>query len=289
MLLLAPWLVQARVAIFYQPQTRDRAVAQEQWQPLFAQLRQQGFDTLVVQWTQYGDAFGDPSGHAWLLQRIRDAHQAGLQVVLGLYSDPAFFDNQKMATDALDGYFRLLAKRNSEVAKRWHEELMGDMIDGWYLPIEIDDRRWADPAARKPLLAYLAAERKQLDLIAQRPIYVTSFFGGGMTPSSYAALLDEAEHSGVRVWVQDGAGTLQSRPLTPAERGLFLDAVSRCDADHVHGIVYEAFRQVSKTPFSAMPLPRAESGAVLSQRAPCGGDSLYFELRYLPQTPLQVP
>lgn len=289
-LLLAPWLAQARVAIFYQPQTRDRAVAQTQWQPLFAQLRQQGFDTLVVQWTQFGDAFGDPSGHDWLLGRIHDAHQAGLQVVLGLHSDPAFFENQEMATASLGGYFRLLSRRNAEVASRWRDELSGDMIAGWYLPIEIDDLRWAAPDARKQLLAYLAAERQQLDLIAPRPIYVTSFFGGGMTPTSYATLLDEVQRSGVRVWVQDGAGTTLTRPLSRAERGLYLDAVSPCDAAHVHGIVYEIFHQVGKvTPFSANPLPAAEASAALAQRAPCNGDSVFFELRYLPQTPLPVP
>lgn len=290
MLLLLPWFVQARVAIFYQPQTRDRAVAQAQWPPLFAQLRQQGFDTLVVQWTQVGDAFGDPSGHAWLLQRIREAHLAGLQVVIGLYSDPGFFEHQKMAAESLGGYFRMLSKHDADVAHRWNDELVGDMIAGWYLPIEIDDRRWADPEARKQLLAYLAAERKQLDQIAPRPIYVTSFFGGGMTPSSYATLLDQAQGSGVRVWVQDGSGTLLSRPLTPAEQALYLNAVSTCDAAHVHGIVFEIFRQVGKvTPFAATPVPPAELGAALAQRAPCNGDSVFFELRYLPASPLGAP
>ena len=288
LLLLAPCLVQARVAIIYQPQTRDRQVASAQWPPLFAQLRQQGFDTLVVQWTQFGDAFADPSGHEWLLQRVHEAHQAGMDIVLGLYSDPAFFDKQKMATEDLDGYFRYLLHRNAEVASRWHDELASGVIAGWYLPIEIDDLRWAGPEARKQLLTYLGGERRQLDLIASRPVYVTSFFGGGMTPSTYAALLDEVRHSGVRVWVQDGAGTTLSRPLKPAERRLYLDAVSQCDAAHVHGIDYEIFRQVSEQPFAADPLPVGDADAVLAQRAPCGGDSLFFELRYLPHTPLSA-
>lgn len=280
-LLLALPSAVATTAIFYQPQLRDRDVASAQWPSVFAQVRARGFDTLVVQWTRYGDAFGDPAGHAWLLQRVREAHAAGLHIVLGLDSDPAFFRRQEASPAALDAYLRTLSRRNAEVARRWIDDLGSAAIAGWYLPLEIDDRRWRDPAARRLLLDHLAAERRQLDDIARRPVYVSSFFAGNMAPPRYAELLAEARRSGVRVWVQDGAGTGR---LGAAERALYLDAAAGCAQPHAQGLVYEIFRQTGEDKaFTASALPVAEADAALAQRAPCAGDSVFFELRYLPE------
>ncbi len=280
-LLLATPLVDATTAIFYQPQLRDREVAQAQWPSVFAQVRARGFDTLVVQWTRYGDAFGDSAGHAWLLQRVREAHAVGLRIVLGLDSDPAFFQRQEASTGDLDEYLRTLSRRNAEIARQWAGDLGTEAIAGWYLPIEIDDRRWRDPVARRQLLDHLAAERRQLDGIARRPVYVTSFFAGNMAPSRYAELLADVQRSGVRAWVQDGAGTGR---LGRGERELYLGAASQCAGPHAQGAVYEIFRQTGDdSAFTAAALPAAEADAALAQRAPCGGDSVFFELRYLPE------
>ena len=279
--LLMPLWVGATTAIIYQPQLRDRDVAQARWPTLFAQLRGQGFDTLVVQWTVYGDAFGDPQAHAWLLQRVREARASGLRVVLGLNSDPAFFQRQQASTAALGDYLHTLLRRNDAVARQWVDELGAEAIAGWYLPIEIDDKRWREPDARKPLQAYLTSERQQLDRIAQRPVYVSSFFAGNMTPSRYAELLEDVQRSGVRVWVQDGAGTAR---LGAGERRLYLDAASQCAASHASGVVFEIFHQIGgDQAFSASSLKAAEASATLAQRAPCDGDSVFFELRYLPE------
>jgi hypothetical protein len=201
--------------------------------------------------------------------------------VLGLDSDPAFFQRQEASPAALDAYLLTLSRRNVEVARRWIDDLGSEAIVGWYLPIEIDDRRWRDPAVRRRLQDYLVAERRQLDGIAQRPIYVTSFFAGNMTPSRYAELLADIQRSGVRAWVQDGAGTGR---LGQGERELYLGAASSCAESHARGIVYEIFRQTGEDKaFSAAALPAVEASAALAQRAPCGGDSVFFELRYLPE------
>ena len=52
--------------IIWQPQNRDSQVTDTQWQGLMSQLRLQGFDTLVLQWTRYGDAFTQPEQRALL-------------------------------------------------------------------------------------------------------------------------------------------------------------------------------------------------------------------------------
>lgn len=275
-----PLLASAATAIIYQPQSRDRDISAAQWPAIFAQVRAQGFDTLVVQWTRYGDAFGDPAGHAWLLQRVRDAQGAGLHIVLGLDSDPAFFQRQEVPTAELSGYLHTLSQRNAVLAHQWVGELGADALAGWYLPIEIDDKRWRDPDTRKPLQDYLATERRQLERIARRPVYVTSFFAGNMAPATYVQLLDDIQRSGVHAWVQDGAGTGR---LSEGERKLYLDAAGQCGSTHASGIVYEVFHQTgADTAFTASPLSAAEASTALIQRAPCAGDSVFFELRYLP-------
>jgi Domain of unknown function (DUF4434) len=279
-LLLAALSASAATAMFYQPQHSDQSIAAAQWPRLFSQVRAQGFDTLVVQWTQYGEAFDTPAEHSWLLQRVREARAAGLNIVLGLASDPAFFTRQSKKEQELADYLHSLSRRDAEVARQWADELGGDAIAGWYLPIEIDDARWRDPKARRQLQEYLSTEQRRLDVIAHRPIYVTSFFAGNMTPSNYADLLADIQRSGVRGWVQDGAGVAR---LDQGARELYLDAVSQCAKAHASGIVYEIFRQVPDArAFTALALPSAETRAVLAQRAPCGGDTVFFELRYLP-------
>ena len=275
-----PLLAGASTAIIYQPQLRDRSVAPAQWTTLFSQVRAQGFDTLVLQWTKYGEAFGDPAGHAWLLQRVLDARAAGLRIVLGLDGDPAFFQRQQAPTAALGDYLQTLSRRDVALARRWVDELGADAVAGWYLPIEIDDQRWRDPAAREALRIQLAAERRQLQRLARRPVYVTSFFAGHMAPPQYARLLGDIQRGGVRIWVQDGAGTGQ---LDAGERGWYLAALGQCAAAHASGVVYEIFRQTGPdTAFTATPLPAKAMALALAQRAPCGGDSVFFELRYLP-------
>lgn len=285
LLVAVPLWAAAATAIIYQPQRRDRDVAQAQWAKLFAEVREQGFDTLVVQWTQFGDAFSSGGEHAWLLQRVRDARAAGLHIVLGLESDPAFFKMlDKKKGDDMAGYLQELARHNAEVAHRWAGDLGSDAIAGWYLPMEIDDVRWNDPKARVQLRDYLSTEQRQLDGILPKPVYVSLFFGGYMTPDLYADLVEDVQHSGVHAWVQDGAGKQELKNhLEPGARQLYLAAASRCGQPHAKGFVYEIFLQTgSDEAFSASALSPAAAGTALSQRAPCEGDSVFFELRYLP-------
>ncbi|ORN79836.1 hypothetical protein B7986_15305, partial [Staphylococcus aureus] len=81
-----------------------------QWQGLMSQLRLQGFDTLVLQWTRYGDAFTQPEQRTLLFKRAAAAQQAGLKLIVGLNADPEFFMHQKQSSAALESYLnRLLA------------------------------------------------------------------------------------------------------------------------------------------------------------------------------------
>jgi hypothetical protein len=282
--LALPCLAQPLTAIFYQPQSRDRNVAAEEWPGIFATARAQGFDTLVVQWTRFGEAFAgtsDAAGRDWLTARLREARSARLKLVLGLAADEDGFSRLQQPAEALDGYFLQLSQRNRLLAQSWLETLGAEAIDGWYLPLEIDDRRWREDDARSRLEAYLSRDVRQLSRVSERPVYISSFFAGNMAPARYAEMLAElGRRSGVRVWVQDGAGTGK---LNAVERRLYLDAVSPCPAPAVHGVIYELFRQTgADASFAADALSGSQAEAATRQRAPCDGDSVFFSLRYLP-------
>ena len=72
LLLVSPFSF-AMKGIIWQPQNRDSQVTDTQWQGLMSQLRLQGFDTLVLQWTRYGDAFTQPEQRTLLFKRAAAA------------------------------------------------------------------------------------------------------------------------------------------------------------------------------------------------------------------------
>lgn len=278
MMLISPWAC-AMKAVFWQPQLRDSSVSAVQWATLMQTLHRQGFDTLVLQWTQYGTAFANDNGHQQLQQRAAAARAAGLKVIVGLNADPDFFSRQKQSAAALKHYLGRLRVADLQQAKRWSEEA-DFRPDGWYLSAEIDDLNWRSPQKRAELIAWLGDTRQQLAQHDDRPVYISSFFAGNMAPDGYAALLTEIEKLGIGVWVQDGLGV---KTLNPAQRQLYLDAVAGCHATTpARGIVYEIFDVTPGKTFSARPLPAKQMSAQLGKPSRCGKDGVWFSLRYLP-------
>lgn len=281
MLLALAAPAQAMTALFYQPQTRDLSQPAENWPRLFATTRQLGFDTLVVQWTRYGNGLATPAQQDWLTARLIEARAAGLQLVVGLAADPDFFARQQAPVQELGSYLATLRRNDLQAARSWLQRLGPDAIAGWYLPSELDDARWRDPAARKLLLDGLGQHVGELRKLLPRPVYISSFFVGNMAPAQYRGLVAEVAARGTHVWVHDGRGVGK---LNAAERALYLKAVGDCPNPAAAGVVYELFRQTAPDEaFKAERLPLATARPLLQQRAPCGGDSVFFSLRYLPQ------
>ena len=114
LLLLAVPLANAMNAVFWQPQLRDNSVTLTQWLSLMQEVRQQGFDTLVLQWTQYGSAFSDEK------------------------------ERQKQTGAAREHYLQRLRVADLHQLKRWNAAFQPD---GWYLSAEIGDLNWHNPEA----------------------------------------------------------------------------------------------------------------------------------------------
>ena len=89
-LLLSSTVARADERIFYQPLNVDASLSQTQWQRIWQDTAKHGAQTLIVQWTAYGDSdFGGPYG--WLANSLKLAHEQGLKLVLGLAMDPAYY------------------------------------------------------------------------------------------------------------------------------------------------------------------------------------------------------
>ncbi len=116
--------------------------------------------------------------------------------------------------------------------------------------------------------------------VSAKPVYISSFFAGNMSPDGYRQLLEHVKATGVNVWVQDGSCVDK---LTAEQRERYLQASADCQSSApASGIVYELFVAGKGKTFTAKPKPDAEIASLLAKRSSCGKDTLYFSLRYLP-------
>ena len=270
----------AVTAIFYQPQTRDFEVNTQNWPVIFSAVKQAGFDTLVFQWTGYGNAFSSNEEKVWLKNRILEARQAKLNVIIGLSSEPDIFTRIKQTGAALSNYLRKLRESDVNLVKYWLQNLPVTEINGWYIALEIDDYEWREPERRAQLQKHLADEALKIHAIDDRPIYISSYFRGWMGPERYARLLKNINtDQQLKIWVQDGAG---SSKLSPAETALYFSFITNCENPITSGVIFEIFKQTSKDnqTFKAEPVDPKSMSLKIKQRAACGGDSVFFSLRY---------
>jgi hypothetical protein len=278
--LLLPITSQAVTAIFYQPQTADQSISMEKWRTVFSSIHKKGIDTVVVQWTQYGDFLSTEQEIEWLKEVLFQAKSAKLKIIMGLNADPDVFSKTQQAPAGLEIYFQKSLESNKHLMSKWMTSALMDGVVGWYIPLEIDDREWRDAERRSILKRYLDRQSEQIRSSSPKPIYISSFFTGNMTPDSYSQLLQDLKSgNALKIWVQDGSGT---NKLTASERSLYLNTISNCKTRVVDGVIFEIFTQTKHDQvFAAESLSPASLASKLKQRAPCKEDSLFFELRYL--------
>lgn len=271
----------ALTGIFWQPQERDFSVADASWTSLMRKVKKQGFDTLVVQWTRYGESFSSEQDTKQLLQKINHAQSAGLNVIVGLYADPEFFVRQKQPAAALDNYLNRLRVLDVQQVKLWGKKLSTAPV-GWYISAEIDDVNWRDSTNRQALLSWLTETKNSIAQHSDLPLYISGFFTGHMSPEAYHDLSQQISRIGINVWIQDGGGVGK---LTVAQRDLYLDRILSCSSKNklvVSGAIHEVFTASPKKDFVASPKSEKEINAILIRQSMCKYDNLYFSLRYLP-------
>lgn len=257
-------LAQNTPALFYQPQENDRHITPAQWQNIWQQSRANGYGTLIVQWTSYGEIdFGGKQG--WLAKSLQIAQDNHLSLIVGLHMDPAYYNRLSEIDTAgtgayLENQLGLSLKQADKVRQGW-----GLDISGWYVPLELDDWNFVQQARRDIINERLRGLAARLN----HPLHISSFSGGKLTPDAYGRWLESLNAAGIHVWAQDGAGT---GTLPPFAQKTYLKALP-CTI----GIVLEAFRQTStgNEPFRAEPAP------VKTGDTQCHPIAV-FGLRYMP-------
>ncbi|PRN03317.1 DUF4434 domain-containing protein [Pseudomonas sp. LLC-1] len=249
--------------LFYQPLNRDASITPAQWQQLWHATVAQGGKTLIVQWSAYGDSdFGGAQG--WLANSLRSARAQGLQLIVGLYMDPAYYQRlDELDGEGMNSYWKAQLGRSlsqyQQLRNTWQLP-----VDGWYLPMELDDQHFREAERRDALYSQLQAFNRQLD----KPLHISAFSAGKLSPRVNAAWLNQLAGLGLTVWWQDGAGTGR----LPALVRQGYEQALPCRV----GVVREAFRQVSAPgqAFLAEPAePKLSSG--------CHAEAV-FALRYRP-------
>lgn len=273
----------ATTAVIYQPLIADMRIEAIAWPAMFTRLKRSGIDTLVLQWSQYDAAFANGDESTWLEQRVREAADSGLNLIIGLSADSDEFQRLDQPNNVLPAYLRTLREKDRALVAKWQTLVPPERLKGWYLPLEIDDHRWRETAAQDVLVTYLKQTRVELDALQSepRPLYISSFFAGQMSPQRYTELVRKIHTSTqTRVWVQDGAGVGK---LNATERALYLNSLTRCDAPAAQGVILEIFRQTSGTnqTFVAKPLTVTAQPLELKRQAPCQLDTVFFGLNYL--------
>ena len=263
LLLILSVLVNADERLFYQPLSRDAALSPAQWRTLWRETANQGVQTLIVQWSRYGsEDFGGAQG--WLANSLRLAHEQGLQLVLGLHMDDAYYRR----IDELDGagliaYWK--AQLGQSLAQQQRlKDTWALPVSGWYLPMELDDLHFQQADRREALHTLLQAFLRE----AGGPMHLSVFSTGKLSPNGQAQWLEALARLGLTVWWQDGAGTGR---LPEFVRQQYAAALA-CEI----GIIREAFRQTSTEgqPFKAAPAPPQTSKSCHPQAV--------FELHYRP-------
>ena len=244
------------------------------WNDLFASLRAIGVTEIIVQWTitQTNAPQANPAQAAspetarlaaapiqlhpalpFLLQAAEEQH---MQIVLGLVHDPVYWDKIKAEPDIVRYYLRQLGNTSLHAA-RAALLLPGskNVVSGFYIPQEIDDKTWLEPERQSALVNYLTDLRTGLQAAAPGlPVAISGFSNAFAEPAMLEQFWQTVlKKSGIeRVLFQDGVGV---HKLRIQETGLFMAAVSRA-AQKSGGTltpVVETFRQVDGPPINDKP------------------------------------
>ena len=264
------------------------------WNDLLASLRAIGVTEIIVQWTttqtnatqtnvtQTNTAQASPAQagsaetarpaaapmqlHPALPLLLQAAEAQHMQIVLGLVHDPAYWDKIKAEPDIVRYYLRQLGNTSLHAA-RAALLLPGskNVVSGFYIPQEIDDKTWLEPERQSALVDWLTNLRAGLLAAAPGlPVAISGFSNAFAEPAMLEQFWQTVlNKSGIeQVLFQDGVGV---HKLRIEETGLFMAAVSRA-AQKSGGTltpVVETFRQVDGPPINDKPfraVPASMSG-----------------------------
>lgn len=236
----------------------------KQWRADLAQMRKIGIRLLIVQWC------AEPGISYFLcdlpyqerydtVRRILAAAAAEeMKVSLGLHGDPHYWTRINARKNVLRDYFLIRVSQNEKLQKALLQSFaFSPAWTGYYIPDEIDDLTWREPAKAGLIRSYvnLMCDRLRIN-DPDRLISMSAFFRGRTAPQVFAkTMLDILDADPLdRLLLQDGTGVGD-----PGERYTpvyFASFNKRWDRDQTKLVcTLEAFKQVSSAgdPFAAVP------------------------------------
>jgi hypothetical protein len=245
---------------FFQLWRLDAGRTGSQWDARLNELRELGFNEIIVQWSTYGNVsfFPDPRAEfetaACLERFIMAAGRQGFRIQLGLQYDPGFWqhiDSSKQITGYLKQRLSFVTQcLDALLAANERADPGGTVVNGWYISDEIDDVHWQTPKKQSALTAYLKALSRHL---AQKrghwPIAISGFSNRALSPDQLAAFWKKLlTETGIDTFLfQDGIG---AGKLMPADLPAYLSALARKlkGPESTLGVVVELFEIKTTVP-----------------------------------------
>jgi hypothetical protein len=191
----------------------DRPISD--WPRLMEELRVTGVKELFLQWTVidrrplFRYSRSQTRAYAPVHQILDVAGRFGMRTWIGLATDTNYWEEIKQTPDLLRIYFNKRIRELAGFLDDLDRNIVGAPFAGWYIPDEVDDRTWLDPAKRAILKKYLLETVKLIK--AKRPgskVAISGFSNSFADPDQLAAFWSDVIE-GTRIDLllfQDGVG-----------------------------------------------------------------------------------
>ncbi|HBR14294.1 MAG TPA: hypothetical protein DD723_01975 [Candidatus Omnitrophica bacterium] len=239
---------------FIQLLSAHQGWTKEDWEGLFAYLRQLKVSYLIVQWSVFDklEFFNDGNNQsrvdAPLNFILNEAEKAGMNVFVGLELDPDYWNEIARDTSFVKNYLADMSHASKELADRLAPLVKKyDSFQGWYITQEIDDSNWRTFESQQILFDHLNDLGAHLHkLFPDKRVALSGFCNAEMTPGVFELFWDsllKATPIDI-VLFQDGIG---ADKLTFAQLPEYLASLHRATQINSRQlqVVVELFKQVT--------------------------------------------
>lgn len=192
--------------IIYQPQEKDFVLPQ--WEKHIKMLSLEGFKSIVLQWSTYGTHRFYIHHPQWLPEFLKIADTYNIDVYIGLYADPEYFDIIQKKDTNIPAYLNTLYFKNMQTAFAVSRTIKKEKaFKGWYIYDEINDVTWRDVYRQSALQHYFHRLDEGLSrLTPTKEHLVSAYFTGTTKPVDYVKTLEHTLPSSWILLLQSGVG-----------------------------------------------------------------------------------
>ena len=260
--------------LFYQPLLKDQNKIE--WREICSTMHSFGIGTLILQWSRY-DVVDFMKYKGWLDEILKEAKAQNIKVVIGLYGDNKYFKNIENKSLNLSTYFETLYNINLQQAKNVYSVAKSfPNFSGWYFTEEVEDLNFKDKTREKALKVYWRKLSKEIKKVANKPIYISGFYGQNSSPKEYATMLNRVIPKGVHLLLQSGIG---AKLIKLDDSKSYMQKFTQSYKGQFTPIV-ELFT-INKKEIIAMEFSLIKKQIEFFRNNKIGKDIAFFSLRYL--------